>query len=182
MEACVFPIELIVVICEQDYANWYKLVRLCKATYRHLIGLRWSAKCATIRTKTRKHNDSDYPYVTEWWLGRHNRRIYYEIVDDYWNILSVNRYIDYGTVKGELMDGEFINFKYNTFHWYSNGDLIGFYMSWRNPGNKYVVRSSENGRMTLISSTKQQIMAKLDSIGFKYNWLHYLPHDDSKIE
>ncbi|QJX71746.1 hypothetical protein F-LCD7_0497 [Faustovirus] len=182
MNNCVVPIEIIGVICEQNYGTWYPLIQTCWGAYRALYGRRWATKCAVLRPKIQYSTSYQMSTENAGYLrikirrGNIHRRLSVGFAKDYWVINTIDH-----------MAG---NTRYTVFmmserccgiNWYKNGVLVCNYSESGEPGRRYRYVSTVSGYLRSDNTrwgTRAQIKDLLREYKVPDRWIDAPKHDN----
>ncbi|SME65167.1 Hypothetical protein FSTVST1_466 [Faustovirus ST1] len=174
MDNCILPIELIEIICKYDYTNWVTLIRTCKTVCECLMPLRWDVKSEIIHTTiTTRYLFNNMLDVSIRYKNGVVRSNYLVIYDDYWNVSGICDRAHSGAMIGESVS--FTSNQIDNIHFYKDNKCVGGYMSSKDYGKRYYeVINSRTELYNIKFYSKADLMAKLDELGVKYNWLKYV--------
>ncbi|QJX73254.1 hypothetical protein F-VV57_0493 [Faustovirus] len=181
MNNCVVPIEIIGVICEQNYGTWYPLIQTCWGAYRALYGRRWAVKTALLRPEiqhmlTYTHRDKYFTVVVDYHGINHKWTI--KANDDCWHIINFTIVVGDNKYIASIHDNHVM-----TFYWYSGDCLIGYYARNNSPGKRYKymldwhLMYQRTVPFDSVYCDRVHLRKILKAHGLTCYWLDKLPHD-----
>ncbi|AIB52201.1 hypothetical protein PRJ_Fausto_00486 [Faustovirus] len=175
MDNCILPIELIEIICKHDHTNWVTLIRTCKKICECLMPLRWDVKSEInyIHIPTKRCHGYVWNLLIRYGC-EYKCNISVRDRGDYWEMLNKTIIDKNGHMVDECV--YFAEGKVHSILYMHAGNRVGKYMMGAVDGRRYCDGGSWSP--SKVYFTKADLMARLDKLGVRYNWLKYLKDEN----